>query len=143
MTGFVAVEQYASQVPTFVGEFGAVGGVRWCSTEIAPVSSDVATTTATGLRGTDTVQHNVYSSFIYGREALGSVGLGAKHAEKIYKGLSQNPGRVPAVMAISHPPGSAGSGDPYNEMGTLAWKAWWAGAVLNQGWVVKGADSRN
>ena len=138
ISGFVAVEQYAGYTSTFQNEFGAVEGVRWCSTEIAPVSTGAGTTTATGLRGASDAANDIYSYYIYGREAVGSLGLGTKHAEEIYKGISQNPDRIPAVIAIQHPPGSAGAADPYNELGSLAWKAWWAGARLNEGWLIKG-----
>jgi N4-gp56 family major capsid protein len=140
LTGFIPVEQYGGYTDTNVGEFGAVNGVRWASTEIAPVSTDVATTTlgAAEFRGTGTnnALWSVYSSVIYGKEALGSVGLGTDHAQETYSGLSQNPNRIPSVLAINKPPGSAGAADPFNEVGSLAWKAFWAGSVLNQNWVV-------
>lgn len=135
ISGFVPVEQYAGYTDTFVGEFGAVEGVRWCCTQIAPVSTGAAAASTSGLRGTG--GNDVYSAFIYGREAVGSVGLGTEHAQQIYTGMSQNPGNVPAVQAIQHAPGSAGSADPFNELGSLSWKAWWAGARLNESWLVK------
>src|SRR3989304_6112745 len=37
LTGFIGVEQYGGYTETLVGEFGAVNGVRWVSTEIAPI----------------------------------------------------------------------------------------------------------
>lgn len=137
ISGFIPVEQYGGYVSTFRGEYGAVEGVRWCETEIAPVSTSISTSTASGLRGASEILNDVYSTFIYGREAVGSVGLGTQHAKEIYQGMSQNPGRVPAVTAIQHAPGSAGAADPYNELGSLAWKAHFAGARLNEGWLTK------
>lgn len=140
LTGFIPVEQYGGYTNINVGEFGAVGGVRWSSTEIAPVTSDVSTVTlgASEFRGTGTnnALWDVYSSFVYGKEAVGSVGFGTEHAEEIYSGISQNPSRVPAVQAIQHAPGSSGAVDPFNEVGSLAWKAWYAGAILNSNWIV-------
>jgi hypothetical protein len=35
---------------------------------------------------------------------------------------------------ISAPKGSGGTSDPFNEIHTLAWKAFYAGAVLNANW---------
>ena len=140
LTGFIPVEQYGGYTETEPGEFGAVGGVRWCSTEIAPVitsgSSESAVAASfwnTGGAGQTSVAHDVYSTFIYGREAVGSIGLGENHAKEIYMGFD----RVPTVELIQHKPGSSGVADPYNENGTLVWKAWFAGKRLNENWLAK------
>lgn len=132
LSGFIPVEQYGGYTETEPGEFGAVGGVRWCSTEIAPVITDGSTESivAGSFQETSATLHHVYRSFIYGREALGSVGLGEQHAKEIYMMYD----RVPTVELIYHKPGSSGVADPFNEQGTLAWKAWFAGRVLNTGW---------
>lgn len=137
MTGFVGVEQYASQMDTFVGEFGTVAGVRFVATEIAAITTGGGGASANGLRGANAGTHDVYESFIFGQDAVGTVGLGTEHADEIYSGVAQNPDRIPAVIAVNHPPGSAGAADPYNEVGTLAWKAWHAGAILNNDWIVE------
>ena len=133
LTGFIPVEQYGGYTETEPGEFGAVGGVRWCSTEIAPVISDGSTESAvaTSYQGSSAILHHVYRSFIYGREAVGSVGLGEQHAKEIYMMYD----RVPTVELIYHKPGTSGVADPFNERGSLAWKAWFAGKVLNANWV--------
>jgi N4-gp56 family major capsid protein len=133
LTGFIPVEQYGGYTETEPGEFGAVGGVRWVSTEIAPVISDGSTESAvaTSFQGSSAILHHVYRSFIYGREAVGSIGLGEKHAKEIYMMYD----RVPTVELIYHKPGSSGVADPYNERGSLAWKAWHGGKVLNANWV--------
>lgn len=135
LTGFIPVEQYGGYTETEPGEFGAVGGVRWCSTEIAPIISDGSTESAvsTGYRGSSSILHDVYSTFIYGREAIGSVGLGEMHAKEIYMMYD----RVPTVEIIYHKPGSSGIADMFNENGSLAWKAWFAGKILNGNWVGK------
>lgn len=135
LTGFVPVEQYGGYTETEPGEFGAIGGVRWCSTEIAPIVSDGSTESAvaTSFQGSSAILHHVYSSFIYGREAIGSIGLGEQHAKDIYMMYD----RVPTVEVIYHKPGSSGIADMFNENGSLAWKSWFAGKVLNGNWVVK------
>jgi hypothetical protein len=146
LSGFIPVEQYGGYTETEPGEFGAVGGVRWCSTEIAPIVSDGSTESAvaTSYQGSSALLHHVYRSFIYGREAVGSVGLGEQHAKEIYMMYD----RVPTVELIYHKPGSSGVADPFNENGSLAWKAWFAGKGLNANWVgivnsLAGASNNN
>jgi N4-gp56 family major capsid protein len=140
ITGFIPVEQYGGYSETMPFEFGAVGGVRWCSTEIIPVSS--AITGATTSAGTQVLRglgvnggYDVYSSYIYGQEAIGTVGLGnmfAATSAEMY-----DPKNPPGVLPIYHAPGSSGIFDPYNEMASLAWKAFFAAKILNSGWIVK------
>ena len=131
LTGFIPAEQYGGYTELLVGEFGAVGGVRWCITEIADISADAGTTSANGLRGSGTSQNDIYSCFIYGEEAVGSVGLGENHAESIYKMGD----RVPTVSLIYKAPGTSGVADPYDEVGSLAWKSFFTSAVLNTNWI--------
>lgn len=133
LTGFIPVEQYGGYTETEPGEFGAVGGVRWCSTEIAPMESSgsVVSIVVGSFNESSATGHHVYSTFIYGREAVGSVGLGEMHAKEIYMMYD----RVPTVELIYHKPGSSGIADMYNERGSLAWKAWFAGKRLNENWL--------
>lgn len=132
LSGFIGVEQYGGYIGDVqIGEFGAVGGVRFCSTEIAPLLTSSATKTATGFRGASNVLNDVYKTFIYGREAVGTVGLGEEHAEEIYR-MGDRPA---AIQIINKPVGSSGIADPLNEVGSIAWKAWFAGKVLNDAWI--------
>jgi N4-gp56 family major capsid protein len=135
LSGFIPVEQYGGYTETEPGEFGAVGGVRWCSTETAPITSDGSTESivAGSFNESSALLHHVYHTYIYGREAVGTVGLGESHAKEIYQMYE----RVPTVELIYHKPGSSGVADPYNERGSLAWKAWWAGKRLNENWMAK------
>ena len=134
LTGFVGVEQYGGYTETLAYEFGTVGGVRWCATEISPISSAASGVSSNLLRGT-LAAPDVYSTFIYGREAIGSVGLGNMHATNAYE--MYDPMKPPAVELVVHQPGSSGIFDMYNEMGSLAWKTWFAAKVLNADWGVK------
>lgn len=131
LTNFVPVEKYGGYTPVLVGEFGTVGGVRWCTTEIATITDDAGTASANGLRGASATAHDIYDCIIYGEEAIGTVGLGENHAKEIYQGGD----RIPAVQLIAHQPGTSGVGDPFNEVGSLAWKSFYAGKVLNATWV--------
>ena len=135
LSGFIPVEQYGGYTETEPGEFGAVGGVRWCSTEIAPIISDGSTESIVvgSFQESSAVLHHVYQTFIYGREAVGSIGLGENHAKEIYMMYD----RTPTVELIYHKPGSSGVADPFNEQGSLAWKSWFAGKKLNDNWLGK------
>lgn len=138
ITGFIPVEQYGGYTQTMPFEFGAVNGVRWCSTEIIPIQTNVSSSSATGsLRGTTSsggTNADVYTSYIYGKEAVGSVGLGNMHATSSYE--MYDPKKPPAVELIYHAPGSSGIFDMFNEVGSLAWKAFWAGKILNESWIM-------
>jgi len=134
ITGFIPVEQYGGYIDDVqVGEYGAVNGVRFSSSEIAPISTDIGTTSVAGMRGTSDVLNDVYQTYIYGKEAVGSVGLGENHTEEIYL-MGDRP---PAIEVIMHNVGSSGIGDPYNEVGSIAWKSWLAGSILNQSYLVE------
>ncbi len=132
LSGFIPVEQYGGYTATEPFEFGAVAGVRWCATEIATINAGASGVSNGGLRMTSN-NLDVYSSFIYGKEAVGSVGLGNMHARSAYE--MYNPVKPPAVELIYHAPGTSGVFDPYNEFGTIAWKAFFAGKVLNPNWI--------
>lgn len=140
LTGFVGVEQYGGYTQTYPGEFGAVGGVRWTSTEIAPIETNTSTTSASA-NGVSSYFHsegstgfsNVYWTFVYGKEGVGSVGLGGTHSTDITE--MYDPKKPQAVEIIYKRPGSSGIADVYDEVGSLAWKAWHGGKILNGNWV--------
>jgi N4-gp56 family major capsid protein len=134
LSGFVDVVQYAGYAETITHEFGSVAGVRFCVSEIIPISTSAGTTTATGLRGASVILNDVYSTYIYGKEAIGSVGLGRTFAANSTEGY--DPKKPNGVELIYKPVGTVGT-DLYNEVASIAWKAWWAGAVLNANWVTK------
>lgn len=141
LTGFVGVEQYGGYTNTMPGEFGAVGGVRWASTEIAPIETNTSTTSASAGGSTNYFHNegstglaNVYWSVVYGKEAVGSVGLGQSYGTDITE--MYDPKKPQAVEIIYHRPGSSGIADIFNEAGSLAWKAWWGGKALNALWLV-------
>jgi N4-gp56 family major capsid protein len=135
MTGFTPVETYGGYTETMPFEFGHVNGIRWCSTQVATISLSAGKKTATGYRGSSNILNDVYTSYVYGRESVGSVGLGNMHASNSYE--MYNPKYPPAVEVIFKPVGSAGAGDPYNEIASLAWKAWFVAKILNQAWIFR------
>jgi len=136
LTGFNSVQTYGGYTETYPFEFGEVGGVRWFSTEIAPITSDGSTLVSqNGLHGSSALLHDVYKTFIYGKEAIGSVGLGNMHATTAAE--MYDPKKPPAVELITHKAGSSGIYDAFNEMGSLAWKSWFAAKILNIVWIVE------
>lgn len=133
LTGFNDVITYGGYTPTFPGEFGHVGGVRFCSTEIANISADAATTSAAGFRGTSDILNDVYDVIIYGKEAVGSVGLGENHSKE----TMTMGDHIPTVKLIQHAPGTSGVADSFDEVGSLAWKAFLVMKVLNVAWIYR------
>lgn len=137
ITAFIGVEQYAGYTDVIPGEIGTVNGVRWTVSEIAgAISADGGgATSANSIRYTSTsTGADLYDSFIYGREAVGTISLNAEHTTDVYRMYDSTPS---PIELISHAPGSAGAGDPYNEIATIAWKVWFAGAVLNGKWLTR------
>lgn len=134
MTGFKSVETYSGQTNVVTGEFGFYGragrGVRFIMSEDA--SEDAAAGAA--LSGADLRTQsgltNVYTTVIFGQNAFGSVGLGQKHTDGSYM-AGENGG---SFELINKGRGSGGTSDPFNEISTLAWKAFHAAKVLNSNW---------
>ena len=73
---------------------------------------------------------DTYTIVVYGMDAFGSVGLGKKHTDGVYRAGDNTGG----WEMIHKERGSGGTSDPFNEIATLAWKAFFAGAVLNANW---------
>lgn len=136
LTGFVSVERYAGQTATVLGEFGTltVAGkaVRFISSEDAGVdaSSGASGAASADLRTSGSDMADLYTTLVYGQDAIGSIGLGMAHTDGIYRAGAD----LAAVDVIVKTPQSTGTSDPYNEISTVAWKAWHTGAVLNAAW---------
>lgn len=134
LTGFKSVETYAGQTATVTGEFGYYGkagrGLRFVQSEDASIDTSAgAPISGADLRSTSG-DADIYTIVVYGEDAYGSVGLGKRHTDGIYR-AGENKG---AFELIFKDRGSGGTSDPFNEIATLAWKAFWAGAVLNSNW---------
>jgi N4-gp56 family major capsid protein len=135
LTGFKSIEIYAGQTMTVPGEFGyyanAGYGCRFVQTPDASINANGGgSLSGQDLKSTSAVQVDTYTILIYGQDAFGSVGLGEQHTDGVYRAGDNTGG----WMLINHPKGSSGASDPFDELGTVAWKAWHAGAVLNANW---------
>ncbi len=135
LTGFTSVEKYGQQTATVPGEFGyysrAGVGVRFVQSQDASVDQGSGASHGAALSGADLYSTSsltdIYTTVVYGMDAFGSVGLGEQHADGVYR-AGENTG---SFEMIFHGRGSGGISDPFDEVGTLAWKAFFAGAVLN------------
>ncbi len=132
MTGFQDVISYASQTRTAVGEFGHVAGVRFIASSEGSIDANAGTTGGTNLRedGASTGA-DLYSTPIFAMDAVGSLGMDHSHIKEIYEAGDS----LPAVMMITKAPGSAGSADPLNELGTAGWKTWHGAKILRPEWI--------
>lgn len=134
LTGFKSVEQYAGQTATVQGEFGyysrAGMGVRFVQSSDASIDAGSGAILSGADLNATSGSGDLYTIVVYGRDAFGSVGLGQRHTDGVYR-AGENQG---SFELISHPRGSGGIADPFNEVSTLAWKAFFAGAVLNANW---------
>lgn len=133
LAGFKSVETYAQQTATVPGEFGTVQsagyGVRFIQTSDASVDADAGGSASShGLNGTTDI--DLYSTVIFGEDFHGSLGLGMRHTDGIYRAGDD----LGAVEIIQHGAGSGGIADPYNEIRTIAWKAWHVPKILNANW---------
>ena len=135
LTGFQGVNTYNNQVQTAPGEFGympgAGRGIRFIQSEDATKTANAgAALSGADLNSTGGTKADTYVVVVAGQDAIGSVGLGMRHTDGSYHAGDNTGG----WELINHRPGSGGIGDPFNEIGTIAWKAFFAGAVLNTNW---------
>jgi len=134
LTGFKSVETYAGQTATVVGEIGYYGkagkGLRFVESEDASIDENTGNSESTSdLRATSGLV-DLYTILVYGKDAFGSVGLGKRHTDGVYR-AGDNTGGWELIFKDR---GSGGTSDPFNEIATIAWKAFYAGAVLNSNW---------
>jgi N4-gp56 family major capsid protein len=134
LTGFKSVETYAGQTARAEGEYGYYGGagygVRFVMSEDASIDANSGDSISSGDLRTTSALVDLYTILIYGEDAFGSVGLGERHTDGVYR-AGDNTGGWEMIFKER---GSGGTSDPFNEIATLAWKAFFAGAVLNANW---------
>ena len=133
ITGFVSVEQYGGYTETDPFEFGAVNGVRWAETEESSlISADEGTSSIAGMRGTSNTLNDVYDSYVYATDAVGTVGLMENHTNKSY----MTGDKIPAII-VGHSAPVVSVADPQGEISPLSWKGWLVGKILNDDWNVR------
>ena len=134
LTGFTSIEKYAGQTAIVEGEFGFYGkagrGVRFVMSEDAKIDENVGTNLSGGDLRSTSGNVDVYTICIYGKDAFGSVGLGKRHTDGVYR-AGDNTGGWEMIFKDR---GSGGTSDPFEEIATLAWKAFHASKALNANW---------
>lgn len=134
LSGFKSVETYAVHTRTAPGEFGyfagAGMGIRFIGSEDASIDESAGAATSTHDLNNTSSNIDLYTIVVFGQDCLGSVGLGQSLTDGTFE-AGDNTGDWEIII---HSRGSAGSSDPFNEISTLAWKSWHAGAVLNANW---------
>ena len=137
IANFVGVQGYVSHTATISGEFGMIPAagfaVRCVQSPDATVDADLglAGATTAGVRGV--TKADLYSTVIYGRECIGSVGLGQSHTDGIYRAGDEN-GMFEIISKGAATSRKSGTSDPFDEVTTIAWKAFHTGAILNSNW---------
>ena len=130
ISDFVPVENYGGYTETFPFEFGYSNGVRWAETEESSlINDDAGTTSVANMRGTSDTLNDVYDSYIYAQDAVGSVGLAENHTSDSY----MTGDNIPAIQVLHAPP-AVSVADPQAEIAPLSWKGWLVGKVLNENW---------
>lgn len=138
-TGFISAKQYATHTEIAPGEFGAYEragySVRFIQTPEASIDtgSGGTVTSTPDLRATSG-NADLYTTVVIARDAHGSLGFGDQWGDGVYRAGEGNPSAIemiPGGRLINAP---AGPGDPFKELGTLAYKFWYGGAILNSNW---------
>jgi N4-gp56 family major capsid protein len=130
LTGFVSVEKYAGQIDVVPGEVGSLATagarIRFVESSDASVDSGTGATVTSQDVNATSGSADLYTLCVIGQEAHASVGFGEQHTDGIYRA---GEGGLDAVSLIVKNEG--GTSDPYDEISTIAYKFWHAGAVLN------------
>jgi N4-gp56 family major capsid protein len=138
LTGFNSVETYAGQVATVPGEIGHYGiaglGVRFISTPEASVDVGAGNVGSGDTRQTSSAA-DLYTILLKGMHADGAVGLGMQMPDGTFQNDGSNPPPISLIVKGRNTNRPSGLDDPFDEMMSVAWKAWYAGAVLNTKWI--------
>lgn len=132
LSGYKGVEEYAAHVATVEDEHGYISsngvGIRFIQCSDAAIDTgagDVGTSDGVRVTGDDT---DLYNITIIGKGCHGTVGFGQRFKDGVYR---PDGGKMSGVDIIAKPLGSGGTSDPFNEIMTIAYKFWHAGAILN------------
>ena len=122
LPGFTPVAEYGSRQPIVPQEFGTIENVRFITSPLfAPEINKGGTPTATKVLSTAGSKADVYKIAVFGQDAYATCPLKGKDAAQI---LVRNPGK-------------AEKGDELGQTGSVGWKTWWAGKILNDAWLVR------
>lgn len=136
LNGFKGVETYAGQLATMPGEFGALtaGGisVRFLSSQDASADTDSGGAPGQNVRSTSGAAADLYTTVFLGKDAHGALSLDTDIIREVYTAGD----RIPAIVMIIKARGSSGIADPLDDLGTIGYKFWHGGRVLNTDFLV-------
>ncbi|ACA32587.1 N4-gp56 family major capsid protein [Histophilus somni] len=120
LAGFTPVAEYGSRSPIVPQEFGTVENIRFITSPLFTPQEDA------GAQSIDVVSKSgskadVYNIVIFGQDAFATCPLKGKESADM---LIRNPGKPE-------------KGDELGQTGSVGWKMWWAGKVLNEAWLVR------
>lgn len=120
ITGYVPVNQYASQMPIMEDEVGAFDEVRFVSSTNAKVWANGGASGGSNVISTGGTLADVYGTLIVAANAYGVVPLSGEALKNYIKAL-----------------GSAGTADPLNQRATSGWKATTTTSILNDAFMIR------
>lgn len=137
LTGFRSVESYAGQVAVVPGEIGFYGlagvGIRFISTPEASIDVGAGQTASGDVRMTSSAA-DLYTIVLKGMNADGAVGLGVQMPDGRFVSGEGNPSPIKLIVKGRNTNKPSGIDDPFDEVMSVAWKAYYAGAILNSNW---------
>jgi N4-gp56 family major capsid protein len=113
LPGWISAEEYASDSEVMSGEVGAYKNIRFMMSTQSKLLPGGGGTGVGDIKMTSTLA-DVYFIHVFGREAIATVPMDGMSLENIIKPL-----------------GSAGVGDPLNQLATSGWKTTSARRILN------------
>jgi len=119
MTGWIPVQEYATQGGQIQGEIGAWGNFRFVIDNNLTAWADAGAAKLTMISTTGTYA-DIYPVLIFGRDAYGLVPLGGKNSVSTY---------------VNNP--KASDSDPLAQRGTCGWKGYHACVILNDLWMMR------
>ena len=126
MSGKRFGRRYQTSINSSGGGRGASSTFRTCSGTSPSASGDVRLTSSAA---------DLYTILLKGKDADGSVGLGANLPDGRYVSGENNPGPIKLIVKGRNTSSPSGLDDPFDEVMSVAWKSWYAGAVLNANWM--------
>ena len=77
---------------------------------------------------------DLYTILLIARDASGAVGLGMQMPDGRFVTGEGNPDPIKLIVKGRNTNKPSGLDDPFDEIMSVAWKAWYAGAILNGNW---------
>lgn len=121
LPGFTPVAEYGSRQPIVPQEFGTIENVRFVTSPLFAPEINKGGAPGSKVLSTAGSKADLYKIVVFGQDAYATCPLKGKDAAEM---LVRNPGK-------------AEKGDELGQTGSVGWKTWWAGKILNDAWLVR------